>query len=498
MRTLSKSKLLAFRQCAKRLWLEVHRPELRDVSSETEARLQVGHDVGAVARQLYDPAGSGTLIDVESEGFDGAFSRTRALLDSSRPLFEAGFSAEGVVAFADVMLPVGGSLARSWQMVEVKSSTGVKNYHRDDVAVQAFVASAAEVRLDSIAVAHIDSSWIYPGGGDYRGLFVENDLTEEALGRRDEVSHWVDEARTVASCRDEPAIKTGKQCSDPYECGFWDYCRSQEPQADYPVEWLPRLRSNAVKDLLNSHQISDMRDLPDELLNDVQRRVKAHTLSGEPFFDRAGAAAELASYKLPAFCLDFETIQFAVPIWKGTRPYRQIPFQFSLHRLSDGGQTEHSEFLDLSGDDPSEKFAEALVAACGETGAVFVYNAAFEKSRIKELAERLPRLANELLAINDRVVDLLPIVRQHYYHPSQQGSWSIKSVLPAIAPELSYDALDVVKDGGMAMTAYLEAIHPQTHEARRAEIHRQLLDYCALDTFALVRVLQFLTWGPVL
>jgi hypothetical protein len=198
--------------------------------------------------------------------------------------------------------------------------------------------------------------------------------------------------------------------------------------------------------------------------------------------------ATLAAHKLPAYFLDFETIQFAVPIWKGTRPYQQIPFQFNIHRLSRTGKLEQQAFLDLSGDDPSKAFAEALIAACGERGPIFVYNAGFETARIRELAERFPRHAEALLALNARVVDLLPVAREHYYHPSQQGSWSIKAVLPALCPDLNYGNLDGVQDGGMAMNAYLEALAPQTSQTRKAEIERQLLAYCALDTYAMVRL----------
>ncbi len=196
----------------------------------------------------------------------------------------------------------------------------------------------------------------------------------------------------------------------------------------------------------------------------------------------------MRSHKLPAYFMDFETIQFAVPIWKGTRPYQQIPFQFSVHRLARTGKLQQQAFLDLSGADPSRAFAQALIAACGERGPIFVYNAGFETARIRELAERFPRLAQPLLALNARVVDLLPIARDHYYHPSQQGSWSIKAVLPALCPDLRYDALEGIQHGGMAMDAFLKALSPQTSQARKREIEQQLLAYCALDTYAMVRM----------
>lgn len=488
MRTFSKSKLMALRQCPKRLWLEAHHPELREDSTSTEASFQIGHQVGDIARRIYDPEARGGLIDVQGEGFARAFTRSTELLRSAQPIFEAGFSAGGAMAFSDVMLPEVAGKQLYWRMVEVKASTSVKDYHRDDVAIQAHIALTAGVPLKSVALAHIDSSWTYPGDDDYRGLLIENDLTEEAFARTAEVKGWIAQAQAVAAEGAEPDIRTGAHCNKPYACGFQEHCSRAEPQAEYPTHWLPYFGSKAEE--LARQGVIDLRDVPDDLLNDRQQRVKEHTLSNTVYFDLASATAELAGHGLPAYFLDFETIQLAVPIWKGTRPYQQHPFQFSLHTLSESGRLDHTGFLDLSGDDPAQPFAHALIAACGLQGPVYVYNAPFETTRIRELAERFPLLSDDLLAINGRVVDLLPIAREHYYHPSQQGSWSIKKVLPAVVPELRYDALDGVQDGRMAMEAYLEAVHKDTSQERKTQIEHQLTAYCRLDTYAMVRLWQ--------
>ncbi|TIC80334.1 DUF2779 domain-containing protein [Crenobacter intestini] len=426
--------------------------------------------------------------DPQAEGFDAAFQRTQALLQGRQPIFEAAFRAEGALALADVLLPVGRGSKRGWRMVEVKSSTSVKDYHRDDVAIQAYVAHAAGVPLTAIALAHIDSSWVYPGGGDYQGLLLENDLSDEAFSRADEVRGWIAGAQQIVARQRAPKVAVGKQCGDPYECGFLAHCQRQLPAATHPISWLPGRRSNALQAHIDAHKLTELKEVPDALLNDSQLRVKKATVTGKPYFDRQGAAQALAAHKLPAYFMDFETIQFAVPIWPGTRPYQQIPFQFSVHRLTRTGKLEQQAFLDLSGNDPSLAFAKALLAACGERGPIFVYNAGFEKARITELAGRFARLSESLLALNERVVDLLPVARAHYYHPSQQGSWSIKAVLPALCPDLRYGDLDGVQDGGMAMAAFQEALSPTCSPARKAEIERQLLAYCALDTYAMVRM----------
>ncbi len=492
MRILSKSKLLAFRQCPKRLWLEIHRPELREDSAGSQASFATGHQVGEIARQLYDPSGKGRLVDIASEGVEAAIARSRELLDSSAPIFEAGFSADGARAFADVMLPLRRGGRRVWRMIEVKSSASLKDYHREDAAIQSFVVRRSGVPLNELALAHIDSSWTYPGGEEYQGLLTEIDLTNEAAAMDAEVVAWISAAQSIAAKRREPRRNTGKHCNEPYACGFLDYCPSGEEQAKYPVAWLPSVQKKALKAFIESHGVADLREIPDKLLNERQLRVKACTLSGKIYFDAENAARDLAAYSLPVYFMDFETIQFAVPIWKGTRPYQQIPFQYSLHRLSRTGKLDHRLFLDLSGNDPSRGFAESLLADCGERGPVFAYNIPFERSRLEELAGRFPRMRKSLLALAERLVDLRPVAEQRFYDPRQRGRWGLKYVLPAVAPDADHANLDGVKAGGMAMEAYLEATSLSTTAARKARLRQELLDYCERDTYGLVRLWQYL------
>lgn len=482
MRPLSKSRIIAFRQCPRRVWLEVHQPERKADSSATQAGYDVGFSVGDIARQLYDHDGNGELIDVEALGFPQVFDATAAALTRRNPVFEAAFTSGDALALADILLPVG---RKQWRMIEVKASASVKDYQREDLAIQTHVATRAGVPLASMSLAHIDSSWMYPGAGNYAGLLVEEDLTEETKQRLAEVQEWIDAAQAVVARTEAPDVKTGPHCDDPYACGFYDYCASLEPVVEMPVYWLPRARAAWVE-----QGFADLRDVPLDQLSDVQRRVRDGTVRGETYFDAEGARSDLAALSFPASFLDFETIQYAVPIWARTRPYQQIPFQYSLHRLDDRGRIEHREFLDLSGADPLRAFAERLIADCGNSGPIFVYNQAFEKTRIAELAERFPEWKPRLDAILERIVDLYPIARNRYYHPSQHGSWSIKAVLPAVVPDLSYEALDGVQNGGDAQEAFLEAIDPKTTDDRRETLRRQLLTYCALDTYAMVRLWQ--------
>ena len=495
-RALSKSKLVAHRVCPKRLWLEVHHPELRSDSAATQAIFRTGHEVGRIAQQIYDPDGVGAEVDFKADGVPAALERTRELLEGEGPVFEAGLAADGALAFADVMLRTEEGDGTGWRMVEVKSSTSVKSYQEEDAAIQAHVAREAGVDLRSIAIAHIDSSWVYRGGGDYHGLLVERDLTETAFPRTGEVRTWIAEAQTVAAAPTPPDIEVGAQCEKPFRCGFLDHCSAGSPVAEFPLTWLPGRWSRGLSEFVAATGTDDMRGLPDDLLNNLQRRVRDASVTGEPYFDAEMAARALAPFPLPAYFLDFETIQLGVPRWAGTRPYQMLPFQFSLHRLSEDGRLDHKGFLDLSGDDPSEAFARSLIDVCGEPLPVFVYNVGFEGARLTELAGGFQDLAPALLALKDRMVDLLPISRSHFYHPAQHGSWSIKYVLPAVAPDLDYDALPGVHDGMQAMEAYLEAVDPATTPDRKIEIRNALERYCALDTEAMVRLWRFLAQHP--
>ncbi|WP_193211153.1 DUF2779 domain-containing protein [Luteolibacter marinus] len=484
MRQLSKSKIIAYRQCPRRLWLELHRPELKD-DNGNQAVFAIGNQVGEVARGIYDAAGKGELIDIEAMGWDAAYERTASWLAGEQaPLFEAALRIPGALALADVMLSDGGG---SWRMIEVKSTASVKDYQRDDIAIQAYVAKQAGVPLSSVSLAHIDTSFVYQGDGDYRGLLFEVDLSGEAFARETEVAGWIAEAQEVAALPEEPEVEPGPQCWDPFECGFCAHCHRDLPTAEFPLTSFYRMRGTK-RDELVAAGYRDIREVPDEHLSETNSWIKELTAKGETHFDAAGAAAELARHPGEPSFLDFETIAFAVPIWAGTSPYKQIPFQFSLHHRDASGGGRHAEFLDTTGADPRRPLAEALVAACGSKGPIYAYNAKFEKGVIAGLAQHFPDLAVGLMVILSRLVDLEPIARRNFYAPSQHGSWSLKAVLPAICPELDYGRLEGVQNGDLAQQAYLEAIGPDTTEERRGQIRRQLLDYCELDTLALVRM----------
>ena len=489
---LSKSKLIAFNQCARRLWLEIHRSELRVDSAAAQRAFGVGHSVGDLARREYPdgiligPADPDQKID-----WPQVFADTAATLALTprRPIFEATCRYAGVLIRADLLIPKD----EGWHMAEVKSSTSVKDYHVDDVAIQTWVMRNAGVDVSTVELRHIDNQFVYPGDDQYAGLFRAGDVQDRVEALQAEVPRWINDARVVAAgC--EPAIAMGAHCRKPYECPFQGYCAALAGMPpEYPLDILPNQKGKALAAQLAAEGYRDLREVPAERITDpALALIRDVTVSGAPYVDLAGARDDLADCGYPRFSFDFETIEFGIPIWKGTRPYEEIPFQWSCHVERSPGTFEHAAFLDLSGNDPSRACAEALLQALETTGPIFAYNAGFERGILTKLADRFPDLAPALRTLCDRLIDPLPIIRQRYYHPDMRGSRSIKDVLPTIAPDLDYAQLDGVQEGLGAGDAFLEAIAPGTSQERRSEIERQLLTYCARDTWAVLVLIWFL------
>lgn len=481
---LSKSKILSGIQCPKRLWLEVHKSDLLEYDQNTLARMQTGHKVGEIACQYLAPGG--VYVGLE-EGFGHALKLTREHLDSSDlPIYEATFVNDQVLVRTDIVLPGKSGL----KVIEVKSSTSVKDYHIWDCAVQSWVLQGAGRPVRQAEVAVIDSSFVYPGKGDYQGLLRTEDVTKAAFEMRTQVAGWVGQFLKTLQ-EPIPAIEMGEHCRSPFECPFMDFC-SPAHRPEYPLECLPRVKSQLRQDLIQEG-FEDIRDIPEgRLTNPNHERVRRITLSGEAEF-MPEKAVHIKAFPYPRCFLDFETAQLAVPVWEGTRPYQQLPFQWSCHIQDRPGQIRHEEFLDLTGDPPMRGFAQSLLLVCQETGPIFVYGS-FEKTVIHGLIQHLPDLAGSLQALSDRVVDLLPVMRQCYYHPEMRGSWSLKAVLPCIAPDLDYSALPGIHDGGQAQEAYAEAVAPGTTPKRKEELRRGLTAYCEMDTLALVRIVENLTF----
>ena len=345
MTGLSKSRILAYRQCPKRLWLQIYRPELQEKNESTTARMAAGTQAGEVARGLYP---GGVLIDAEhlSQALDDTQS-VMALGDKA--IFEATFQASNVLIRADLLIPD----ANGYRLAEVKSSTSVKDYHYEDAAVQAWVCKNAGAKVTRIEIAHINNRFVYPGNGNYQELFTHTDISVLIAAIEADVPNWIAAAQdTLAGA--EPVIDAGEQCDDPFPCPFWLHCCPEEPAEDgYPPEILPRGKALAAQ--LRAEGFDDLRKVPEERLNPAQQRIRRVSINQHGEVNpKAGEILKDLPY--PRYYLDFETITFVVPIWAGTRPYQQIPFQWSCHIEFAEGNICHHAFLADGQDNPRRGF----------------------------------------------------------------------------------------------------------------------------------------------
>lgn len=476
---LSKSRILDGLQCPKRLFLRVHHPEVAEFEPSAAHRFQIGHKVGEAARSLRP---EGRLI--REDDAVAALRETEQQFAGAgdKVLFEGAVAHGGVLIRADILSRRGSEM----ELREVKSSTGVKDCHYPDVAVQAWTLTGAGFPLSRSFVTHIDSTFVYQGDGSYAGLFRDTAVSAAIAAHVAKVPGWVEQFSGILD-GSMPAIETGGHCHEPFECPFQRHCARGGPA--FPVEILPR--AGKVIGALRGAGYRDLRDVPEGALNaESHLRVWRATKTGQVEVVQ-GIGADLAALPYPRFYIDFETVQMPVPVWAATRPYEQLPFQWSCHVERADGSLEERGFLDLSGAPPMRAFAESLVASVDSDGPVFSYSS-FEQTILKQCAARFPDLADRLNRIVDRIVDLWPLTERSYYHPQMMGSWSIKSVIPTIAPDLDYAKLGEVQEGGQAQVAYLEAIDPGTTPERREMIERALRAYCGHDTLAMVHLTRFL------
>ena len=477
---LSKSKIIAGLQCPKRLWLQVHRPDLLRESKQTQQSYDIGNQIGRIAQSFYP---DGKLIE-DIFNPSKAISDTQSMLSMSPsiPIFEAAFSHDNVLIRADLTFNCFDGL----RIIEVKSSTSIKDYYLNDCAIQTWVIENAGYKIKQIELAYVNSSFVYSGNDNYDGLLSYENITEHIAPLTDQVKDWVVSFKNVLDS-DMPNIKTGTQCHKPFECPFNEFCNPNPHE--YPLTILSH--SQKFVHEMQNLGIFDVRDVPPVMLKtEKQYRIFEATVSGNAIIDKT-LIQELTLLDYPRYYLDFETISFVVPIWKGTSPYQSLPYQWSCHfEASESSEVQHFEYLDVSGKPPMRGFAESLIVDMGIIGPILVYSS-YETSVIKQLIKLYPDLTESLNQIINRLVDLLPMMQKYYYHPHMKGSWSIKALLPTIAPELDYKLLDEIQNGMMAQSAYLEIINSDTTPERREDLTYKMLEYCKLDTLAMVRLVRF-------
>lgn len=483
---LSKSRFQKGLQCEKALWLGVHRRELADpVSESTQWIFDQGTEVGRLAHGLF-PGG----IEVTEDHLHTAqaLSTTKGLLaKAARTLYEPAFLFDGVLVRVDILVPVEGG---EWDLFEVKSSSQLKPEHVTDAAVQTYVVEGAGFPVRRSCIVHLDTAYVWEGGEhDLAHLFAIEDVTAGARAFMPQIPMLLQRFRAMLAGL-EPQVRIGSQCEKPYRCDFFGYCHAFLPGA-HPITDLPYLSESALHALLD-RGVTSICDIPEDLegLTFAQRETVRVVKSGVSEADGEGLAHALARLAWPVYHLDFETVMPALPIWPHTRPYQLVPFQYSIHVHHVDGSYEHREYLHTSADDPRPALTQRLIKDLDERGSVVHYTS-YERRCLNELAAAVPGRAADIASILNRLVDLEPIVKRHTRHPAANGRTSIKAVLPAWFPELSYDQLDI-SDGTAASTAYLRSLRGGLASDEATALHVSLREYCKMDTFAMMRLLELL------
>ena len=478
--SLSKTRFIAGHQCQLRLWNDCfRRDEAEPFSAALQALLDQGTAVGELAQERYP---GGTLVTADFRHPEQAVADTQRLMADPRvpAIYEAGFQHQGVLVRVDVLvrLPEG-----EWELVEVKASNQCKQVFALDAHLQYWVLRGCGVKVARVGVLTLNPEYRFDGQHlDLDRLFKWHPQTPQAEAAMAGIQAEVRSQQAMLAAPEPPAIQPGPQCSAPYECPYFASCTRHWPHPEHPVTELPRLGAGVWK--LRAEGFWSIPQLPDDQpLTPIQARVRTAVVEGRPWVG-AGLAQALQAFQAPIHYLDFETIATAVPRFPGKGPSQPVPVQWSCHQVNASGDLLHAEFLAPDATDPRAAFARTLLTTLGQEGSICVYSQ-YELAILRTLARDLPELATPLLALLERMVDLLAIVRDHCYFPAFHGSFSIKKVLPALVNSRGYQGL-AVADGMAAVLAFQKMTLAEG--AEKAQLRQSLLEYCGQDTLAMLEV----------
>jgi predicted RecB family nuclease len=450
------------------------------VGPAQQAIFEAGREVGRLATHLYP---GGILIEEDHLHHTEAVQTTlRAINDPNIPaIFEAAFSHNDVRIRVDILERLKNG---EWNLIEVKSAISVKDIYLPDVAVQFDVLRGSGLTIGGAGILHLNKKYLYDGKQlELEKLFTFSELMEEVISQQQELPSELAELKEMLSRANPPQILPSRHCMSPYECEFWKHCTAEMPE--FWVMGLTGIRENRLNELA-ALGIEDIRDIPNSFpLTELQERIKICVVTREEYV-ASELEDELTEVEYPTHFLDFETISPAIPRYPKTRPYETIPFQWSDHILSENGDLEHSGYLCGDGTDPREDFAATLLETLGEKGTIFTYSS-YEKRVIAELAKHLTQHSDKLLATFNRFKDLQTLIKRYFYNHAFHGSFSLKSVLPALVPAMSYDNL-AIQEGTHASQAYLCMLNPETSPMEKRQIEEDLLAYCTHDTLAMMKI----------
>lgn len=481
---LSKSSFIRGVQCEKHLYLyKYHYNEMDQLSDMQKAIFKRGTDVGKLAQQLF-PHGVDASPETQFE-YNKAVVETKKLIkEKQKIIYEASFNYSDVLAVADIVVNDKSGL----KVYEVKSSTSVSETYIRDAALQYWVITNSGYKVKDFSITYINNQYVRNGELNLNELFITESVLKLILPLQNWVEENVKRFKKVLNQKNIPEIDIGEHCYDPYICGFYEYCRKHIPENS--VFDLSGVHLNKKYDFYRDGIIR-LEDVPEDAKLSQAARLQLDVYkSKKDIIDKEAIKEFLSDLNYPLYFMDFETFQPAVPMFDNSKPYQQIPFQYSLHyKKNKKSNVDHFEFLAEAGTDPRIKFIENLLRDTRGEGDILTYNKSFEVLRLKEIADAFPKYKKEIDERIHRIKDLmLPFQKKYYYTYKMQGSYSIKYVLPALIPELSYDELEI-NEGGLASIAF-ESLFYETDLMRIADFRKNLLEYCKLDTFAMVKLIE--------
>ena len=482
---LSKSRYCKARQCKKIIWLKKYKPEYA-IQKARDIVLENGTKVGQLAKGLF---GKYENIDF-NENLNIMIDQTKKLLKNKPNIItEASFNYNNNFCSVDILK----NDIDGVEIYEVKSSTEISDIYLDDVSYQYYILNNLEFNIKIACIVYINNKYVKQGNLELNKLFNIEDVTEIAKSKQQEIENNIYELNKYMEehMDNEPKDDIGIKCFKPYECEFWEYCTRNLPKPNvFDIKGGMHLDKKFEK--YYDGKIS-FNDLQNENINPKYLEQIDFELNNlQPKIDKDYIKEIIKALNYPLYFLDYETYQVAIPEIDGTRPYQQLPFQYSLHIIKEeGAAIEHKEFLaEIEDKDFIRHFAENLIKDIPDNGSVIIYNRAFEPARNREIAEMYPDLKDELERINCNMIDFLePFKQRKYYTKEMQGSASIKYVLPALYQkdsELDYHNLPVVHNGEEASEAFL-SLKGKSKEKQK-EIRNGLLVYCQLDTYAMVKI----------
>ena len=485
---LSKSLYTRGIQCPKSLWLKKYNPEvLTPPDDKAKGVFETGNLVGEIACELF-PNGKEVPFN---RNYDEMIRTTNEWLDEGvENIYEATFNYQGILVMVDILhIDSNGEVS----IYEVKSSTEVKDIYLHDVSIQYYVLKNLGFNIKSANVIHINNKYIRDEALYLDNLFKIADVTDDAIALQENIPNTLKSFENYLSNSEyEPKIDIDKYCKKPYDCDAREYCwKIQKEIPDYSIFNIFNLGSAKQKELYNQG-IVKIEDIPDDfkMTENQTKAVKNHK-SKTTYIDNEKIKDFVSSLSYPIYHLDFETFQQAIPQFNGIKPFEQIPFQYSIHIEQEDGTLEHKEFLAEDGIDPREQIAQKLCEDIPTTVTVLAYNMSFEKGVIEKLASSFNEYSSDLLSIHSNIKDLMiPFRNKDYETPDMQGSYSIKYVLPALVPEMkqSYKELDGVQNGSQAMNAFANLY--KLDDSEKQKVRKSLLEYCKLDTLAMVKILE--------